>query len=145
MVKWFCEICNVDVDKSQKARHLKTKKHQDNLNPREAIADILPIDAIEETTKKRRKTKKKRINKKDKYYCQVCNGTIKKSNIKNHLNSKKHKKRCVENCEIDTENGLQIQLIKSSFSTTFISFIIKNTLYKDIDEFLNACDNLIKK
>jgi hypothetical protein len=103
MVRWNCEICNVDVDKSQKARHLKTKKHQNNLNPRETIADILPIDAIEETTKKRKKKRpqNKRINKKDKHSCQVCNETIKKSNIKNHLNSKKHKKRCNENCGFD--------------------------------------------
>jgi hypothetical protein len=146
MAKWNCEICNVDVDKSQKARHLKTKKHQNNLNPHETIADILPIDAIEETTKKRKKKRaqNKKIKKKDKHYCQVCNETIKKSNIKNHLNSKKHEKRCNENCEINTENGLQIELKKSSFNTTFISFIIKNTVFKDIDEFLNVCDNLIK-
>ena len=127
MAKWYCEICNVDVDKSQKSRHLKSKKHQNNLNPYETIADNLPIDAIEETTKKRKKKRpqNKRTNKKDKYNCQVCNETIKKSNIKNHLNSKKHKKRCNENCEIDSENGLQIELKKSSFNTTFISFIIK--------------------
>jgi hypothetical protein len=54
------------------------------------------------------------------------------------------KSTILPNCEIDTENGLQIELKKLSFNTTFISFIIKNTEFKDIDEFLNACDNLIK-
>jgi hypothetical protein len=106
----------------------------------------LRINAIEETIKKGKKKKpqKKIFKKKDKYNFQVCNENIKKSDIKTHISSKKHKKRCVDNCEIDTENGLQIELLKSSFNTMFISFIIKNTLYKDIDEFLDACDNLIK-
>src|SRR5208282_6264190 len=38
----------------------------------------------------------------------------------------------------------EIKLLKSSFNTTFVSFIIKNNFYKDIDEFLNACEVLIK-
>jgi hypothetical protein len=71
MVKWHCDICNVDVDKSQKARHLKTNKHENNLNNPEAIADILPINAIEDTIKKgkMKKPQKKKLKKKDKYNC----------------------------------------------------------------------------
>jgi len=29
---WFCEICNVNIRIGDKAKHLKTKKHQDNLS-----------------------------------------------------------------------------------------------------------------
>jgi len=144
MARWYCEICNVERDKYQKARHIDTKKHKKNLNNPIKLPDILPIEAIEETTKKRKKKPQKKKFKKNEYNCQVCNEKIKKSNIKNHLNSKKHKKKCIDNYDIDTENGLKIELLNSSFNTTFISFIIKNTLYKDIDEFLDACDNLIK-
>ncbi len=39
MGKWFCDICHVEVDKSQKARLIKSIKHQNHLNPPETISE----------------------------------------------------------------------------------------------------------
>jgi hypothetical protein len=32
MVRWNCEVCNTEIDRSHKARHLRTAKHIRNLN-----------------------------------------------------------------------------------------------------------------
>ncbi len=104
MGKQFCDICNVEVDKSQKAKHIKSTKHQNHLNPPETISDILPIDAIVEVNKRKRKKGNVRKNVKKyrceicdnvkKYRCEICDKEIKKKNIKNHTNSNKRKKMC---------------------------------------------------
>jgi hypothetical protein len=107
------------------------------------ISDILPIDAIEEVKKKARKKKNIRKSIK-KYKCEICDKEIKKKNINNHMKSKAHKKISLQHEGYDPMTGLEIKLLKSSFYTTFVSFIIKNNFYKDIDKFLNACDMLIK-
>ncbi len=61
MVNWYCDICNENKDKSQKARHLKTKKHRLN-DPNEP-----------------------------KYYCHVCNENMLLDEREEHENSEKHK------------------------------------------------------
>jgi hypothetical protein len=61
MVNWYCDICNENKDKSQKARHLKTKKHRLN-DPNEP-----------------------------KYYCHVCNENMLLDEREEHENSAKHK------------------------------------------------------
>jgi len=134
MAKWFCDICNVEVDKSQKARHIRSIRHQNNINPPETISDILPIDAIEEINKKKKKYIKKNVKKRI-YKCEICDKEIKKKNIKNHRNSNKHKKMCLKNNNIDPITDLEIKLLKSSFNTTFVSFIIKITFIKILMNF----------
>ena len=41
--KWFCEICNVKISKSAKARHLKSLKHINKLSNRD-MDELLVID-----------------------------------------------------------------------------------------------------
>jgi hypothetical protein len=53
MAKWFCNVCNVEVYKSQKARHIKSIRHNNHLNPPQTISDILPINAIEKINKRK--------------------------------------------------------------------------------------------
>ena len=45
MVKWFCNVCNVEVDKSEKARHIKTIKHQNNCQ-RDSLGAVIKRDII---------------------------------------------------------------------------------------------------
>ena len=52
-------------------------------------------------TKNEPKTNQKRTTfRKSKYVCEICDYiTFKKANYTRHMNSKKHKKKCIENCD----------------------------------------------
>ncbi len=85
MAQWRCEVCNKEIDKSHKARHLRTAKHIQNLNSNqhqeEQQNEILNIDDIlfEPTDKKK------------KYQCKKCH--IKVDDLDKHLKSFSHEKK----------------------------------------------------
>ena len=60
MEKWHCDVCDCDVDKSQKARHEKTKKHINKTD------DLVPM-----------------------WFCEICNKSIVKNGKSSHLKTKK--------------------------------------------------------
>jgi hypothetical protein len=82
--KFMCE-CGTELTKQHKARHEKTKKHQDFIN------GIVKVDTIKEYKNLYWKNNKDKLNEKrrEKYECD-CGSTICKGERSRHQKSKKH-------------------------------------------------------
>ncbi len=70
MARWRCEICNKEISKSNWSKHIKTKKHLDNIRRSESPGD--------------------------EKHCRICNVLIREDEWNNHIKSRFHKK--IENC-----------------------------------------------
>jgi len=67
MSKWKCNVCRNEIDKSNKARHLKSSKHLSNLNnfqnQEQQQNNIFQLDDIVfEPTNKQKKLEQLRTN-----------------------------------------------------------------------------------
>ncbi len=85
MARWRCEVCNKEIDKSHKARHLRTDKHIRNLNniqqQEEQENDVFNFDdSLFEPTDEKKKFK-----------CKKCH--IKVDDLDKHLKSFTHEKK----------------------------------------------------
>jgi hypothetical protein len=63
-------LCNVEISKSNWSKHIKTKKHLDNIRRNESPGD--------------------------EKHCRICNVLIREDEWNNHIKSRFHKK--IENC-----------------------------------------------
>jgi hypothetical protein len=65
-----CHLCNVEISKSNWSKHIKTKKHLNNLRSEESNAE-------------RREEK----------HCRICNVLIREHEWNKHIKSRFHKKK----------------------------------------------------
>ncbi len=76
MSKWKCNVCSNEIDKSNKARHLKSSKHLSNLNNFKIKNNNKTIFQLNETLFES-------TNKQKKFKCKICH--IKVYDLKKHL------------------------------------------------------------
>ena len=90
-VKIMCKCCNVEIYRTNKTIHCRTKKHVDNHNR------MFPDNKLEFSTKTStyQKNKEEKEDKNVKF-CTICNKNVNKYYYEKHLVSKSHKKKLEE-------------------------------------------------
>ena len=97
--KYYCDKCQLQLSCRQSfCRHLKTQGHLGI----EKIKPLIVKKIVEQPIKKERKKRAKKV-----YYCEIHDKYFKNhSNLKDHLNSKKHTQNVDEPTEQKIDPGL---------------------------------------